>query len=49
MLPPQPQNLVHLFDYDSTGSYTITYGPIGHRADGDHPRRAWPPTPPRPP
>jgi hypothetical protein len=27
MLPPQPQNLVHLFDYNSTGSYTITYGP----------------------
>ena len=26
MLPPQPQALVHLFDYDSTGSYTITYG-----------------------
>jgi hypothetical protein len=28
MIPPQPQNLVHLFDYDSTGSYTITYGPM---------------------
>ena len=28
MLPPQPQNLVHLFDYNSTGSYTITYGPM---------------------
>jgi hypothetical protein len=27
MLPPQPQALVHLFDYNSTGSYTITYGP----------------------
>jgi hypothetical protein len=27
MLPPQLQNLVHLFDYNSTGSYTITYGP----------------------
>jgi hypothetical protein len=27
MLPPQTQNLVHIFDYDSTGSYTITYGP----------------------
>jgi len=26
MLPPQPQNKVHLFDYNSTGSYTITYG-----------------------
>jgi hypothetical protein len=26
MLPPQPRNLVHLFDYNSTGSYTITYG-----------------------
>jgi hypothetical protein len=28
MLPPQPQNLVHIFDYNSTGSYTITYGPV---------------------
>jgi hypothetical protein len=28
MLPPQPQNRVHLFDYNSTGSYTITYGPM---------------------
>jgi hypothetical protein len=27
MLPPQPHALVHLFDYNSTGSYTITYGP----------------------
>ena len=27
MLPPQSQALVHLFDYNSTGSYTITYGP----------------------
>jgi hypothetical protein len=26
MIPPQPQSLVHLLDYDSTGSYTITYG-----------------------
>jgi len=26
MVPPQPQSLVHLLDYDSTGSYTITYG-----------------------
>jgi len=26
MLPPQSQALVHLFDYNSTGSYTITYG-----------------------
>jgi hypothetical protein len=28
LLPPQPQSLVHLFDYNSTGSYTITYGPM---------------------
>jgi hypothetical protein len=28
MVPPQPQSLVHLFDYNSTGSYTITYGPM---------------------
>jgi hypothetical protein len=28
MLPPQPQALVHLFDYNSTGSYKITYGPM---------------------
>jgi len=28
MLPPQPQNLVHIFDYNSTGSYTVTYGPM---------------------
>jgi hypothetical protein len=27
MIPPQPQNLIHLFDYNSTGSYTITYNP----------------------
>ncbi len=27
MLPPQPQALVHLFDYNATGTYTITYGP----------------------
>ena len=26
MVPPQPQNLVHLLDYNSTGAYTITYG-----------------------
>jgi hypothetical protein len=28
LLPPQPQALAHLFDYNSTGSYTITYGPM---------------------
>ncbi len=27
MAPPQAQNLVHLFDYNSTGSYTLTFGP----------------------
>lgn len=26
MVPPQNNNLIHLFDYNSTGSYTITYG-----------------------
>ena len=24
--PPKPDNLIHIFDYNSTGSYTITYG-----------------------
>jgi len=28
MLPPQPRNLVHIFDYNSTGSYTLAYGPM---------------------
>jgi hypothetical protein len=27
MLPPQYQSLVHIFDYNSTGSYAIGYGP----------------------
>jgi hypothetical protein len=26
MVPPKPNNLIHIFDYNSTGSYTITYG-----------------------
>jgi hypothetical protein len=26
MVPPKPNNLIHIFDYDSSGSYTITYG-----------------------
>jgi hypothetical protein len=26
MVPPQLTNLVHIFDYNSTGSYTLTYG-----------------------
>jgi hypothetical protein len=26
MVPPQPSNLIHIFDYNSTGIYTITYG-----------------------
>jgi hypothetical protein len=26
MVPPKPDNLIHIFDYNSTGSYTITYG-----------------------
>ena len=26
MVPAKPNNLVHIFDYNSTGSYTITYG-----------------------
>jgi hypothetical protein len=27
MVPPQMSALVHIFDYDSTGSYTITFAP----------------------
>ena len=27
MVPSQPNNLIHIFDADSTGSYTITYSP----------------------
>jgi uncharacterized repeat protein (TIGR03803 family) len=26
MMPPKPNNLIHLFDYNATGSYTVTYG-----------------------
>jgi hypothetical protein len=26
MVPAKPDNLIHIFDYNSTGSYTITYG-----------------------
>ena len=26
MVPAKPNNLIHIFDYNSTGSYTITYG-----------------------
>jgi hypothetical protein len=26
MVPPKPDNLIHIFDYNSTGSYTVTYG-----------------------
>ena len=26
MVPPKPDNLIHIFDHDSTGSYTVTYG-----------------------
>jgi hypothetical protein len=26
MVPPKPYNLIHLFDYNSTGTYTVTYG-----------------------
>ncbi len=26
MLPSKPNNLIHIFDYNSTGSYTVTYG-----------------------
>jgi hypothetical protein len=26
MAPPQPTNLLHIFDCNSTGSYTVTYG-----------------------
>ena len=26
MVPPKPNNLIHIFDYNSTGSYTVTYG-----------------------
>src|SRR5208282_5092928 len=26
MVPPKSNNLIHIFDYDSTGSYTVTYG-----------------------
>jgi hypothetical protein len=26
MLPPKLNNLIHILDYDSTGSYTVTYG-----------------------
>lgn len=27
MVPPQLNNLIHIFDCDSTGSYTVAYGP----------------------
>src|ERR1019366_3722675 len=26
MVPPKLNNLIHIFDYNSTGSYTVTYG-----------------------
>jgi hypothetical protein len=26
MVPPKPNNLIHIFDYNSSGSYTVTYG-----------------------
>ncbi|HZQ46487.1 MAG TPA: hypothetical protein VFC07_05715, partial [Verrucomicrobiae bacterium] len=26
MVPAKPDNLIHIFDYNSTGSYTVTYG-----------------------
>lgn len=26
MAPPKPYNLIHIFDYNSTGSYTVMYG-----------------------
>jgi hypothetical protein len=26
LVPSQPNNLIHIFDYNSTGSYTVTYG-----------------------
>ena len=26
MVPPQPNNLIHIFDHDSSGSYIVTYG-----------------------
>jgi hypothetical protein len=26
MIPPKPNALIHIFDYNSTGSYTVTYG-----------------------
>jgi len=26
MIPAKPNNLIHIFDYNSTGSYTVTYG-----------------------
>ena len=26
MVPPKPNNLIHIFDYNSTGTYTVTYG-----------------------
>jgi hypothetical protein len=27
MVPPQLTNLIHIFDCNSTGSYSVTYGP----------------------
>ena len=39
MVPPQLNNLIHIFDCNSTGSYTVTYGPPSPR----RPRRRWRP------